>query len=134
MSIFAMSLPLLKAPKGWKRARYIYIKGVTERFGFDVVESRKFKRLVKHKATGTSHVVIICNPHWLLPLGNGYLGVFYIFIGVGLSALLVSTDRGNARALTRGTSIRTGSTSFLYIYGNVTNQRIRTTEPWCDTT
>jgi hypothetical protein len=35
MSIFAMSLPLLKAPKGWKRARYIYIKGVTERFGFD---------------------------------------------------------------------------------------------------
>jgi hypothetical protein len=44
--------------------------------------------------------------------GNIPLEVFYIFIGVGLSALLVSTDRGNARALTRGTSIRTGSTLF----------------------
>ena len=60
-----MSLPLLKAPKGWKRARYIYIKGVTERFGFDVVESRKFKLIVKNKATGTLHGMIICNPHWL---------------------------------------------------------------------
>ena len=54
-----MSLPLLKAPKGWKRARYIYIKGVTERFGFDVVESRKFKLIVKNKATGTLHGMFI---------------------------------------------------------------------------
>ena len=30
-----MSLHLLKAPWGWKRARHMYIKGVTERFGFD---------------------------------------------------------------------------------------------------
>ena len=34
------------------------------------------------------------------------------YIGVGLSALLVSTDRGNAKALTRGTSLKAGSTLF----------------------
>ena len=38
-----MSLPSLKAPKGWKRAGYMYIKGVTERFGFDALELRNFK-------------------------------------------------------------------------------------------
>ena len=38
-----MSLPSLKAPKGWKRARHMYIKGVTERFGFDALELRNFK-------------------------------------------------------------------------------------------
>ena len=38
--------------------------------------------------------------------GNIPLEVFYIFIGVGLSALLVSTDRGNAKAKIRGTGIR----------------------------
>ena len=37
----------------------MYIKGVTERFGFDIVESRKFKQLVKNKATGTLHGMFI---------------------------------------------------------------------------
>ena len=37
----------------------IYINGVTVRFGFDVLESRKFKRLVKNKATGTPYGVHI---------------------------------------------------------------------------
>ena len=36
----------------------------------------------------------------------------YIYTYVGLSALLVSDRQGNAKALTRGTSIRTGSTFF----------------------
>ena len=107
MSIFALSLPLLKAPKGWKRARYIYIKGVTERFGFDIVESRKFKQLVKNKATGTSHGMFIYSPHWIFAFsGNIPLGVFYILIGVGLSALLVSTNRAMREPFYRGTSIR----------------------------
>ncbi len=88
-----MSLPLLKAPKGWKRARHMYIKGVTERFGFDALESRKFKQLVKNKATGTSHGMFIYSPHWIFTLlGDMLLSEFYILIGVGLSALLVSTN------------------------------------------
>ena len=50
---------------GW----HIYIKGVTERFGFDVSESRKFKLSVKDKATGTSHGVYhIYNPSQLMAL------------------------------------------------------------------
>ena len=72
----------------------MYIKGVTERFGFDIVESRKFKQLVKNKATGTSHGMFIYSPHWIFTLsGDSPLGVFYILINVGLSALLVSTNR-----------------------------------------
>jgi hypothetical protein len=71
----------------------MYIKGVTERFGFDIVESRKFKQLVKNKATGTSHGMFIYSPHWIFTLsGDSPLGVFYILISVGLSALLVSTN------------------------------------------
>ena len=71
----------------------MYIKGVTERFGFDALESRKFKQLVKNKATGTSHGMFIYSPHWLFTLlGDMLLSVFYILIGVGLSALLVSTN------------------------------------------
>ncbi len=88
-----MSLPSLKAPKGWKRAGHMCIKGVTERFGFDIVESRKFKQLVKNKATGTSHGMFIYSPHWIFTLlGDMLLSEFYILIGVGLSALLVSTN------------------------------------------
>ena len=34
----------------------------------------------------------------------------YTYTGVGLSALLVSDEQGNAKALTSGTSDRTGST------------------------
>lgn len=35
----------------------MYIKGVTGRFGFDVLELRNFKLLVKNKATGTPYGV-----------------------------------------------------------------------------
>ena len=48
--------------------------------------------------------------------GNIPLEVFYIFIGVGLSALFVSTDRGNAKAKIRGTGIRLAPRLFLYIH------------------
>lgn len=37
----------------------MYIKGVTGRFGFDVLELRNFKLLVKNKATGTPYGVYI---------------------------------------------------------------------------
>ena len=84
---------IAESPLGWKRARHMYIKGVTERFGFDALESRKFKQLVKNKATGTPHGMFIYSPHWIFTLlGDMLLSVFYILIGVGLSALLVSTN------------------------------------------
>ena len=37
----------------------IYIKGVTVRFGFDVLEPGKFERKIKNKAMGTSYGVYI---------------------------------------------------------------------------
>ena len=42
-------------------------------------------------------------------------GGLYINIGVGLSALLVSTNWAMREPLLRGTSDRTGSTFFVYI-------------------
>ena len=74
-----MSLPSLKAPKGWKRAGHMCIKGVTERFGFDIVESRKFKQLVKNKATGTSHGMFIYSPHWIFAFLVIVLWVCFIY-------------------------------------------------------
>ena len=72
-------------------------------------KSRKFKLLVKNKATGTSHGVFIYSPYWLLVI------IVYeesnIIISVGLSALLVSTNRAMREPFYRGTSDSTGSTS-----------------------
>ena len=91
---------------------HIYIKGVTVRFGFDVLELRNFKLSVKNKATGTPHGMFIYNPHWL-----------YVFIAEkeklyihqrGAFGVARFDRQGNAKALTRGTSDRTGST-FLYV-------------------
>lgn len=38
-----------------------YIKGVTVRFGFDVLELRKFKQVVKNKATGMVNISKMMN-------------------------------------------------------------------------
>jgi hypothetical protein len=79
-----------------------------------VEESRKFKLLVKNKATGTSHGVFIYSPYWLLVI------IVYeesnIIISVGLSALLVSTNRAMREPFYRGTSDSTGSTFFMSEY------------------
>ena len=56
--------------------------------------------------------------HWLWVILSSVVkeGDLYIYTGVGLSALLVSTIRAMRRPLWRGTSDRTGSTfSFVYI-------------------
>ena len=60
-------------------------KAFSERFGVDVLESRKFKLLVKTKATGTPLRGVIIVPICMVGYG--------IYIGVGLSALLGSTSR-----------------------------------------
>ena len=60
--------------------------------------------------------MFIYSPHWSLSTYNVPLGVHYILIGVGLSALLVSTNWAMREPLNRGTSIRAGSTLFLCMY------------------
>ena len=39
---------------------YIYIKGVTERFGFGAIRTSQLLRIVKNKATGTPQGCFIC--------------------------------------------------------------------------
>lgn len=51
--------------------------------------------------------------HWCIRKGNGC--IVYIHIGVGLSALLVSTTWAMPEPLLRGTSDRIGSTFYVYI-------------------
>ena len=91
-----------------------YIKGVTVRFGFDVLELRNFRQIVKNKATGTPHGMFIYNPHWS-----------YVFMAIkgklythqrGAFDVARFDNLGNAKALTRGTSDRTGSTFLFCIY------------------
>ena len=92
--------PLLKALVVGCLGRHIYIKGVTVRFGFDVLELRKFKLLVKNKATGTPLGCIIYIPIKMLCLFlwvDVSCGMDYIYIYVGLSALLVSANRAMRR-------------------------------------
>ena len=65
---------------------------------------------------------IIYSPHWLrtiLSFGCQE-SILYTYTGVGLSALLVSDEQGNAKALTSGTGDRTGSTlSCIYKHWNI---------------
>ena len=59
----------------------------------------------------------------------GREGELYTCIGVGLSALLVSTDRGNAKAYRPWNEQQTGSTfSFLYIPQSILNNALKETE------
>ena len=95
----------------------LYIKGVTERFGFDVLELRKLKQIVKNKATGTPHGMFIYNPHWSYVFMT-YKGNLYTHQR-GAFDVARFDNLGNAKALTRGTSDRTGSTFFVCMYKNL---------------
>ena len=88
-----------------------YIKGVTVRFGFDVLELRKFKQIVKNKATGTPHGMFIYSPYWLFVI-IADKGKLYTHQR-GAFDVARFDNLGNAKALTRGTSDRNGSTSLL---------------------
>ncbi len=91
-----------------RRGTY-YIKGVTVRFGFDVLELRKFKQIVKNKATGTPHGMFIYSPYWLFVI-IADKGKLYTHQR-GAFDVARFDNLGNAKALTRGTSDRNGSTS-----------------------
>ena len=73
----------------------VYIKGVTVRFGFDAIRISQVQMSVKNKATGTpyggvSYIVLFGFCRYSADVREDEL---YTYIGVGLSALLVSTDR-----------------------------------------
>jgi len=86
---------------GRRRWADIYIKGVSVRFGFDILRISQILLLVKNKATRSAlWDVYIQVPCWLmvatkaLPIvwfSSGRCKIYNII--VGLSALLVSTNR-----------------------------------------
>ena len=80
--------------RGW--ADIHMVKGVFVRFGFDAIRISQIQRQVKNKATGTPHEVYYIQLS-LASIGSSAVccrcGVLYTYIGVGLSALLVSTCR-----------------------------------------
>ena len=86
-----------KPRMGKARVGDIYIKGVTVRFGFDVLEPGKLKRFVKNKATGTPYRGVYTFASRTFPVtvcyGKMFGCAFDIYVIVGLSALLVSTNR-----------------------------------------
>ena len=93
----------------------LYIKGVTVRFGFDVLELRKLKQIVKNKATGTSHGMFIYVSQLVVVI-EGHNGDVVYTHQRGAFDVARFDNLGNAKALTRGTSDRTGSTSFcIYV-------------------
>ena len=87
---------MLKAPMGRWWVGHINIKGVTVRFGFDVLRISQVLKSVENKATGNApgDVCIHQFALWAVPCRPDV----NICIGVGLSALLVSDGLGNARA------------------------------------
>ena len=96
---------------------YIH-KGVTERFGFD--DSRISQILnslsrtkQRERPVGCLYTALIVSCRFIT-MGT-VSGRLYDHIGVGLSTLLVSTNRAMREPLNRGTGDRTGST-FLCIW------------------
>ena len=97
---------MLKAPwVGCGHGTYIS-KGVTERFDVDAVRISQIQTVCQNKATGTPLGMFIytLTGYWRKPPWP--CRVKYILIGVGLSALLVSTIRAMRRPLQRGTGLR----------------------------
>ena len=93
----------------------MYIKGVTERFGFDDSRISQIQRqFVKNKATGTPQGTFI---YPLLHLSVDVASGFIYTLGVGLSTLLVSTNWAMREPLLREASDSIGSTLFFIIYG-----------------
>ena len=92
---------------------HIHIKAFSERFGFDALRtSQLLTDSQKTKQRGRplgcfiqTFVIRIATLVWSVGMQG-----WYIYIGVGLSALLGFDNQGNARAFTSWTGHRTGST------------------------
>ena len=97
----------------------MYIKGVTERFGFDDSRISQIQRqFVKNKATGTPQGTFI---YPLLHLSVDVASGFIYTLGVGLSTLLVSTNWAMREPLNRGTGDRPAPRFVMYVRMRDTN-------------
>ena len=96
---------------------HIHKKALLDALVLTIQESRKFKQLVKNKATGTPQGCFICTAR-SVPYINRVEGELYTNIGVGLSALLVSTNWAMREPLNRGTSDRLAP-RFLCVWVNL---------------
>ena len=111
-SYFFSVKPLLKPTNGQRRARHIYIKGVTVRFGFDNSWISQSSSVCQKQSNGNASWVYYIHPSLAFVMMS--MQVIYIYTYVGLSALLVSTDRAMREPTNCGTSDRTGSTFFMH--------------------
>ena len=89
--------PLLKPTNGQRRARHIYIKGVTVRFGFDNSWISQSSSVCQKQSNGNASWVLYI--HYLLALVyyNVKIGVLYIHIR-GAFSVARFDGQGNARA------------------------------------
>ena len=112
---FCATFTLLKAPNGLRWAKCIYIKGVTERFGFDGLRISQIQNnLSKTKQRGRPMRCLLTHTN----LHMWVCRVVVYNISVGLSALLVSTDWAMREPLDRGTSIRRAPRLFMFMQYN----------------
>ena len=98
------------------RVGHIYIKGVTGRFGFDDSRISQVQTVSQKQSNGNAPRVFYMYSPWCTLLYRKGKGELYTDIGVGLSALLVSTNWAMREPLNRGTSDRLAP-RFLCVYG-----------------
>ena len=103
-----------EAPMGRRRWADIYIKGVSVRFGFDILRTSQIQTISQEQSNKDRPWDVYIHflsalgrqpPCCLLGVTDGGSGTIYN-IGVGLSALLVSTNRAMRRPSECGTSNR----------------------------
>lgn len=102
---------MLKALKGVRRDERIYIKGVTDALVLTYLNFAN-SNVCQEQSNGNASwgvlYITLIDP-WLNMLGI-FVGILYIYISVGLSALLVSNNPGNAKALIAWNGQQVGST------------------------
>ena len=113
--MFSLMLKALGASEGWDT--YI-LKAFSGRFGFDNVRTSQFKLFVKRQSN--ENVPWDAYIHVQPLLGYGHC---YIYIIVGLSALLGLDEQGNAKAFTLWNRAQDWLHVF-YVYGTNLNCKL----------
>ena len=109
---------MLKVPKGLRWVGRIYILGVTVRFSFDCVNSRKIQGLSKIKQRERlMEVYIIYSPYWLHTIDwCGVMGATIYLHWRGAFGVARFDNPGNLReAYTVKRATEQGFTSVLYM-------------------
>ena len=109
---------LTESPDGQRLGRHIYIKGVTVRFGFDLLELRKLSTVRQRQSNGNASWSVLYTV--LIGFGRFFCSlsrVLFIYLHWrGAFDVARFDEQGNAKALTSGTSDRTGSTFLIFVY------------------